>query len=242
MCFVEGIKNLITTPAKRNKRQSWLRIVPTADQMQTDAVWNLLAEQIEHGWDESLPKPAPNPDDLYRPTLIGAWSKNRLVGGAFVMPDSQDAKAFTSIGADKAAQAFERSCCMIQGIAVAAEHRREGIGLKIKRCCDLWAAQHDACIVLSIPTNAAAARMNEKAGYDVLPPQVALCVEVTDDDRGIVCCFPMGGDVPDSRWAFHIVAQPQWAPLAIGQCHMTGSGGRYDDHAIGWMYRADIMP
>lgn len=64
----------------------------------------------------------------------------------------------------------------------------------------------------------------------------------TDDDRGIVCCFPMGGDVPDSRWAFHIVAQPQWAPLAIGQCHMTGSGGRYDDHAIGWMYRADIMP
>ena len=167
--------------------------------MQTDAVWNLLAEQIEHGWDESLPKPAPNPDDLYRPTLIGAWSKNRLVGGAFVMPDSQDAKAFTSIGADKAAQAFERSCCMIQGVAVAAEHRREGIGLKIKRCCDLWAAQHDACIVLSIPTNAAAARMNEKAGYDVLPPQVALCVEVTDDDRGIVCCFPMG--VPYSRAA-----------------------------------------
>ena len=121
MRFVEGIKNLITTPAKRNKRQSRLRIVPTADQMQTDAVWNLLAEQIEHGWDESLPKPAPNPDDLYRPTLIGAWSKNRLVGGAFVMPDSQDAKAFTSIGADKAAQAFERSCCMIQGIAVAAD-------------------------------------------------------------------------------------------------------------------------
>lgn len=140
MRFVEGIKNLVTAPAKRNKRQSRLRIVPTADQMQTDMVWRLLTEQIEHGWDESLPKPLPNPDDLFRPTLIGAWSEDRLVGGAFVMPDSQDAQALVSLGADKAAQAFERSCCMIQGIAVNPKHRREGIGLKIKRHCDLWAA------------------------------------------------------------------------------------------------------
>lgn len=93
MRFVEGIRNLVTTPAKRNERQSRLRIVPTADQMQTDMVWRLLTEQIEHGWDESLPKPAPNPDDLFRPALIGAWSEDRLVGGAFVMPDSQDAQA-----------------------------------------------------------------------------------------------------------------------------------------------------
>lgn len=71
MRFVEGIRNLVTTPAKRNERQSRLRIVPTADQMQTDMVWRLLTEQIEHGWDESLPKPAPNPDDLFRPALIG---------------------------------------------------------------------------------------------------------------------------------------------------------------------------
>ena len=186
MGLVDRIKDLLATAAKRNERQSRLRIVPTADQMQTDMVWNLLTEQIEHGWDETLPKPSPNPDDLYRPTLIGAWSKDRLIGGAFVMPDSQDAQALVSLGADKAAQAFERSCCMIQGIAVIPKHRREGIGLKIKRHCDLWAAQHDACLVLSIPTNNAARRMNEKAGYDVLPPQVALCVEVTDDDLSLI--------------------------------------------------------
>lgn len=174
MRFVEGIRNLVTTPAKRNERQSRLRIVPTADQMQTDMVWRLLTEQIEHGWDESLPKPAPNPDDLFWPALIGAWSEDRLVGGAFVMPDSQDAQALVSLGADEAAQAFERSCCMIQGIAVSPEHRREGIGLRVKRYCDLWSAQHDACLVLSIPTNDEARRLNEKAGYDVLPPQVAL--------------------------------------------------------------------
>lgn len=230
MRFVEGIKNLITTPAKRNKCQSRLRIVPTANQMQTDMVWNLLTEQIEHGWDESLPKPAPNPDDLYRPTLIGAWAEDRLVGGAFVMPDSQDAQALVSLGADKAAQAFERSCCMIQGIAVDSEHRRENIGSEIKRHCDLWAAQHDACLVLSIPTNDAARRMNEKAGYDVLPPQVALCVEVTDDDRTIAC------------WAFHIVAQPKWVPLAVGQGTVKGTGGHDDGNGFTprWMYRAVV--
>ena len=175
MGFVASVKNIRTVPAKRNERQSRLRIVPTADQMQTDMVWNLLAEQIEHGWDESLPKPLPNPDDLYGPTLIGAWAEDRLIGGASAMPDSQDAQALVSLGADKAAQAFERSCCMIQGIAVISKHRREGLGLKIKRYCDLWAAQHDACLVLSIPTNDAARHMNEKVGYDVLPPQVALC-------------------------------------------------------------------
>lgn len=140
MGFVASVKNIRTVPAKRNERQSRLRIVPTADQMQTDMVWRLLTEQIEHGWDESLPKPAPNPDDLFRPALIGAWSEDRLVGGAFVMPDSQDAQALVSLGADEAAQAFERSCCMIQGIAVSPERRREGIGLRVKRYCDLWAA------------------------------------------------------------------------------------------------------
>lgn len=105
MGFVAGVKNILTVPAKRNERRSRLGIVPTADQMQTDMVWNPLAEQIEHGWDESLPKPLPNPDDLYRPTLIGAWAKDRLIGGAFVMPDSQDAQALVSLGADKAARA-----------------------------------------------------------------------------------------------------------------------------------------
>ena len=215
MGFVAGVKNILTVPAKRNERQSRLGIVPTADQMQTDMVWNPLAEQIEHGWDESLPKPSPNPDDLYRPTLIGAWAKDRLIGGAFVMPDSQDAQALVSLGADKAAQAFERSRCMIQGIAVIPKHRREGLGLKIKRYCDLWAAQHDACLVLSIPTNDAARHMNEKVGYDVLPPQVALCIEVTDDDNAITCCFPVDGVVPDVCRAFHIVAQPKWMPRAV---------------------------
>ena len=242
MGFVAGVKNILTVPAKRNERRFRLGIVPTADQMQTDMVWNPLAEQIEHGWDESLPKPLPNPDDLYRPTLIGAWAKDRLIGGAFVMPDSQDAQALVSLGTDKAAQAFERSRCMIQGIAVIPKHRREGLGLKIKRYCDLWAAQHDACLVLSIPTNDAARHMNEKVGYDVLPPQVALCIEVTNDDNSITCCFPVDGVVPDVCRAFHIVAQPKWMPRAVGQGTVKGTGAHDDGGGITpeWMYRAVV--
>lgn len=128
--------------------------------MQTDMVWRLLTEQIEHGWDESLPKPAPNPDDLYGPTLIGAWAEDRLVGGAFVMPDSQD----------------------------------------------------------------------------------ALCIEVTDDDNAITCCFPIDGVVPDACWAFHIVAQPKWMPLAVGQGTVKGTGAHDDGGGITpeWMYRAVV--
>lgn len=122
-----------------------LRFTVADGQMQVDMIWNLLTVQIGECRNQQLPKPLPNPDDLYRPTLIGAWAEDRLIGGAFVMPDSQDAQALVSLGADKAAQAFERSCCMIQGIAVIPKHRREGLGLKIKRHCDLWAAQHDAC-------------------------------------------------------------------------------------------------
>ena len=192
-----------------------LRFTVADGQMQVDMIWNLLTEQIGECRNQQLPKPLPNPDDLFRPTLIGAWAEDRLIGGAFVMPDSQDAQALVSLGADKAAQAFERSRCMIQGIAVIPKHRREGLGLKIKRYCDLWAAQHDACLVLSIPTNDAARHMNEKVGYDVLPPQVSLCIEVTDDDNAITCCFPVDGVVPDVCRAFHIVAQPKWMPRAV---------------------------
>ena len=106
----------------------------------------------------------------------------------------------------------------------------------------LWAAQHDACLVLSIPTNDAARHMNEKVGYDVLPPQVALCIEVTDDDNAITCCFPVDGVVPDVCRAFHIVAQPKWMPRAVGQGTVKGTGAHDDGGGITpeWMYRAVV--
>ena len=82
MGFVAGVKNILTVPAKRNERQSRLGIVPTADRMQTDMVWNPLAEQIEHGWDESLPKPLPNPSASFpfRCRVAGPWSTRHAAG------------------------------------------------------------------------------------------------------------------------------------------------------------------
>ena len=80
-----------------------LRFTVADGQMQVDMIWNLLTEQIGECRNQQLPKPLPNPDDLFRPALIGAWAEDRLVGGAFVMPDSQDAQALVSLGADEAA-------------------------------------------------------------------------------------------------------------------------------------------
>lgn len=243
MDFFKFFKDCVRAASQRNVAKAGLRVVETADQVQTDAVWDLLTEQIAHGWDESLPKPLPNPDGLYRPTLIGAWAEDRLVGGAFIMPDTQDAQNLRLMGADDAAQSFERSCCMIQGIAVSPEHRRKGIGLRLKLFCDMWTAQHDACIVLSIPTNDAARRMNEKAGYKVLPPEITLCIKIIDNGCGITCALPIDDTVPGSCWAFHIVAQPKWVPLAIGQGTM-GRTGRHDDEGrpseVRWMYYTDV--
>lgn len=221
-------KDLLRGPAQRHEPVSRIRIVPTADQVHTDMVRDLLTEQIEYGWDKSLPKPAPNPDDLYRPTLIGAWSQDRLVGGAFVMPDSQDAQCLAVRGAYDAAEAFERCCCMIQGIAVAPERRGEGIGTRIKRAVDAWAARHNACLIPGIPTNDEACRMNQKAGYVTLPPLVPLVVKITYHGRQTLCIFPIDDTVPGSRWAFRPVGQSADPALAIGQWNMEGT--RRGDH------------
>lgn len=241
MGLVERFKDLLRRTAQGNVPASGIRIIPTADQMQTDTVWDLLTEQIEHGWDKALPKPRPNPEDLFRPTLIGAWAEDRLVGGAFVMPDSQDSQCLATTGAYEAAKAFERSCCMIQGIAVAPEHRGEGIGTQIKHAVDIWAAQHHACLVLSIPTNDQARRMNQKAGYVTLPPAVPLVVKITDHGHATLCVFPIDDSVPGSRWAFRVVRQSADPALAVGQW-ISESPGRGDDHGrppVRWI--ADTM-
>lgn len=237
-------KDLLHGPAQRHEPASRIRIVPTAGQVQTDMVWNLLTEQIEHGWDKSLPKPVPNPEDLYRPTLIGAWSQDRLVGGAFVMPDSQDAQYLAARGVHDAAETFERCCCMIQGIAVAPERRGEGIGTRIKHSVDAWAAHHHACLVLSIPTNDQARRMNQKAGHITLPPLVPLVIKITHHGQGTICIFPIDGTVPGSCWAFRIVGQSADPALAIGQWNMEGTG-RGDDHGrppVQWIADTTAIP
>lgn len=55
-----------------------LRFTVADDQMQVDMIWNLLTEQIGECRNQQLPKPLPNPDDLFRPTLIGRGPRTAL--------------------------------------------------------------------------------------------------------------------------------------------------------------------
>lgn len=112
-----------------------LRFTVADGQMQVDMIWNLLTEQIGECRNQQLPKPLPNPDDLFRPTLIGAWAEDRLVGGAFVMPDLEDSAYYAAAGHGDAAEFLAVRTAMVQGIAVSPECRRMGVGAEIKRHC-----------------------------------------------------------------------------------------------------------
>jgi GNAT superfamily N-acetyltransferase len=195
-----------------------LRFTVADDQMQVDMIWNLLTEQIGECRNQQLPKPLPNPDDLFRPTLIGAWAEDRLVGGAFVMPDLEDSAYYAAAGHGDAAEFLAVRTAMVQGIAVLPECRRMGVGAEIKRHCGLWAAQHGCVLVLSIVTNDAAARMNEKAGYQVLPPLVTLVVEAVDHGRSVTFIgLPFDSDSPAcTRWAFGLVGHVDGLAVRVG--------------------------
>lgn len=184
-----------------------LRFTVADDQMQVDMIWDLLAEQIGERRNQQLPKPLPNPDDLFWLTLIGAWAEDRFVGGAFVMPDLEDSAYHATAGQHDAAEFLAVRTAMVQGIAVIPERRRMGVGAGLKRCCGLWAAQHGCVLVLSVVTNDAAARMNEKAGYQALPPLVTLVLEAVDHGRTVAFIgLPFDRDSPAcTRWAFGLV-------------------------------------
>lgn len=61
--------------------------------------------------------------------------------------------------------------------------------------------------MLPIVTNDAAARMNQKAGYQVLPPLVTLVVEAVDHGRSVTFIgLPFDRDSPAcTRWTFGLV-------------------------------------
>lgn len=82
----------------------------------------------------------------------------------------------------------------------------------------MWAAQHGCVLVLSIVTNDAAARMNEKAGYQVLPPLVTLVVEAMDHNRPVACIgLPFSRDSPSStRWPYGLVGQVEGLSVRVG--------------------------
>ena len=132
-----------------SRRSDGLEVRPAGDHAEAEEIGNLLLEEITH------PGFVPGPEFVWqgqgflRPTLIGAWSEDRLVGAASLSPYMEHAKAFCGIGRADAAQAVARLVAETDGIAVRPDHRREGIGRKIKLFCDSFAAQHHAAIMVS---------------------------------------------------------------------------------------------
>lgn len=149
----------------------------------------LIVEQIPHLADIEFPKRPVEDDGTLRPLFIGAFSKDGLIGTAFVTPGIQAAQSFlgyfsASAGAYQCAELVRRTVAEVEGIAVVDEYRRRGVALALKRYIDAWAADHGACLVLSVPTNEAARGLNEKSGHRVLEPDVLLMLQVVYADGG----------------------------------------------------------
>ena len=149
------------------------------------AIKSLLVRDIK-GFDQSVPAVVRHDDGTIRPTYIGVWGQDRLIGAALIQPPLYVAETlilFTGAHGVQAAQIREtitKHAAIIEGIAVFRKHRREGIGLQIKSFCDSWAAEHGAELILSIPTNEGARLLNKKAGYTVVPPNGYLVLQALD--------------------------------------------------------------
>ena len=149
------------------------------------AIKSLLVRDIK-GCDQSVPAVVRHDDGTIRPTYIGVWGQDRLIGAALIQPALCVAETLiyhtgtSGVHAAQIREAFAEHAALIEGIAVVRKHRREGIGLQIKAFRDSWAADHGAELILSIPTNEGARLLNEKAGYTVVPPDGYLTIKVFD--------------------------------------------------------------
>lgn len=204
----------------------------------------LLIQEIADMGRATFPKDWINADDRFGPTLVGAFLDDRLVGAALVGPAQEYAAALSATCRgvwpsrllDDALQLVGTEIAETPGVAVVPDHRGEGIGLRLKRYCDLWAAQHGAYLMFSRPTNEAARRLNEKAGHKVLEGDVSFVTQIIDaQDR------PLTGVVridPARDGSFQAVRQLTVADglmrrFRVGQYPaVSRMDGTDDDHAI----------
>lgn len=179
------------------------------------AIKSLLVRDIKD-FDQSVPAVVRHDDGTIRPTYIGVWGQDRLIGAALIQPALCVAETLiyrtgtSGVHAAQIREAFAEHAALIEGIAVVRKHRREGIGLQIKAFCDSWAADHGAELILSIPTNEGARLLNEKAGYTVVPPDGYLTIKVFDA-QGQPLHIPYADqrtqDRGTSMWAYKLVGQ-----------------------------------
>lgn len=193
-------------------------IRPARNHAEAEEIGSLLLEEIAH------PGFIPGPEFVWqgqgflRPTLIGAWSQNRLVGGASLSPYIEHTKAFLGIGRADAAQAVTRLVAETDGIAVSPDHRREGIGRKIKLFCDSFAAQHHAAIMVSVTTNHESACLNDKTKHIVFERCDGLVIKYADAvNKPIVWLHALDGSIPEAAWAVTILGKTYGPAIIIGE-------------------------
>lgn len=179
------------------------------------AIKSLLIRDIKD-FDQSVPAVVRHDDGTIRPTYIGVWGQDRLIGAALIQPALCVAETLiyhtgtSGVHAAQIREAFAEHAAIIEGISIVRKHRREGIGLQIKAFCDSWAADHGAELILSIPTNEGARLLNEKAGYTVVPPDGYLTIKVFNA-QGQPLHIPYADqrtqDRGTSMWAYKLVGQ-----------------------------------
>lgn len=203
----------------------------------------LLSQNIEELSDMRVPDFVGKDDGSLRPTLVGAFFEDRMVGAALVGPVGDYTVAFEQnirvfhpwCDARKASEILLKSVAEVQGLVVDSLHRGKGIGLRLKLYCDVWAAQHDAEFMFSVPTNEAACKMNERAGHIVLGDGVRMVVQVQDRETGFrspaIAAWQDGSSEHPGWNAFRQVriADPpsvrvgQWPPVDV----IPGTNGLY---------------
>ena len=71
-----------------------VRIRPVVNKVEIKRAKRLIVEQIPHLADIEFPKRPVEDDGTLRPLFIGAFSKDGLIGAAFVTPGIQAAQSF----------------------------------------------------------------------------------------------------------------------------------------------------
>ena len=211
---------------------------PARNHAEAEEIGSLLLEEIAH------PGFIPGPEFVWqgqgflRPTLIGAWSQNRLVGGASLSPYMEHAKAFLGIGRADAAKAVTRLIAETDGIAVRPDHRREGVGRKIKLFCDSFAAQHHAAIMVSVTTNEAAAGLNHEAGHIVFERCDGLVIKYVDTvGEPLIWLHDLDGMIPEAAWSVSILGKTYGPTIVVGEQRAIRRGNA--DKDIQWVFAVD---
>ena len=225
--------------------ESEVVVRPVKNELEAQEAVRLLADQIPIGFSEKVPSTSVKDDGTLRPTLIGAFRDETLIGAAFIGPgehiaDQASALLFASESRtviDKATQILRRNIAYMAGIAVLPGYRRQGIGRKIKSFCELWAANNHASLIVGIATTRKAVALNKSLGYTVLPQQVSLmlqCVDVKTREYVNQAPIALTRNTGDgmSRWVFKQLTETRRSPILVGKLMKVGQGGNaFTKHA-----------